>query len=187
MFWAAYTSEMKGPSYMFGKETAAKKEAAKEDLAQRNADIDAQQQLVREQFIAEQQKMPKSRRLKRIRKVQGIRFDRNKNARGGINWYHYQTYVLLPRLIPFIKEVIERYGEYYLVQDRAPAHNAWQQNELLEIQGLTILLWPGNSQDLNQIKPCWYHLKQHISKQPYPSTTKHSASKAWDVAWRDLE
>ena len=43
MFWATYTSEMKGPSYMFGKETAAEKEAAKQDLAARNADIDAQQ------------------------------------------------------------------------------------------------------------------------------------------------
>ena len=29
MFWAAYTSEMKGPSYMFDKETAAEKEAVK--------------------------------------------------------------------------------------------------------------------------------------------------------------
>ena len=41
MFWAAYTSELKGPCYMFGKEITIEKEAAKEDLAQRNADIDA--------------------------------------------------------------------------------------------------------------------------------------------------
>ena len=89
MFWAAYTSEMKGPSYMFSKETTAEKEAAKEDLAQRNADIDAQQQIVRDQFLAEQAKKPKSRRLKRIPKVQGVRWERNKNARGGIDWYRY--------------------------------------------------------------------------------------------------
>ena len=119
--------------------------------------------------------------------MQGVRYERNKNSRGGIDWYRYQTYTLLPRLIPFINETIERYDECFLVQDGAPAHNAWQQNELLEIQGLTVLPWPGNSPDLNQIEPCWYHLKQYISKQPYPPTTKQSAIEAWDVAWRDLE
>ena len=159
MFWAVYTSELKGPCYMFGKETALERKAAEENLAHRNADIDSQQQVVREQFLAEQQKKPKSRRLKRIPKVQGVRFERNKNARGGIDWYRYQTYILLPRLIPFINEVIDRYGECFLVQDGAPAHNAWQQNELFNIQGLTVLPWPGNSPDLNQIEPCWYHLK----------------------------
>ena len=85
MFWAAYTSELKGPYYMFGKETTIEKEAAKEDLAQRNADINAQQQIVREQFLTKQQKKPKIRRLKRIPKVQGVRYEQNKNSRGGIN------------------------------------------------------------------------------------------------------
>ena len=124
MFWAAYTSKMKSPTYIFDKETAAERDEAKENLADRNADIDAQQQIVREHFLAEQAKKPKSRRLKRVPKVEGIRYDRNKNSRGGIDWYRYQTYVLLPRLIPFIKEVIEAYGQYFLVQDGAPAHNA---------------------------------------------------------------
>ena len=187
MFWAAYTSELKGPSYMFSKETTAEKDQAREDLAQRNSHIDAQQQIVREHFLAEQAKKPKSRRLKRIPKVQGVRYDRNKSSKGGIDWYRYQTYVLLPRLIPFIKDVIEKYGECFLVQDGAPAHNAWQQTELLEIQGLTVLPWPGNSPDLNQIEPCWYHLKGYISKQPFAPSTKQPTIEAWDNAWRDLE
>lgn len=42
MFWAAYTAELKDLCFMFGKETAAEKKAAREDLAQRNADINAQ-------------------------------------------------------------------------------------------------------------------------------------------------
>ena len=154
MFWAAYTSELKGPSYIFSQETAAERAHAKEDLAQRNADLDAQQQVVREHFLAEQARKPKSRRLKRVPKVQGIRYNRNKNSKGGIDWYRYQTYVLLPRLIPFIKEVIEKYDECFLIQDGAPAYNAWQQNKLFDIQGLTVLPWPGNSPDLNQIEPC---------------------------------
>ena len=98
--------------------------------------------------------------------VDGVRFERSKNAKGGIDWYRHQTYVLLPRLNLFTEEVIATYCECFLVQDRAPAHNAWQQSELLDIQGLTVLPWPGNSPDLNQIEPCWYHLKQCISKSP---------------------
>lgn len=42
MFWAAYTSEMKGPSFMFSKKTTTEREEARKDLADRNADIDAQ-------------------------------------------------------------------------------------------------------------------------------------------------
>ena len=133
MFWAVYTSKIKGPSFIFGKETVAERELAKEDLARRNADIDAQQQIVREHFLAEQAKKPKSRRLKRIPKVEGVRYERNKNTKGGIDWYRYQTYVLLPRLIPFIKDIIKAYGECFLVQDGAPAHNSWQQSELFDI------------------------------------------------------
>ena len=115
IFWAVYTSQIKGPSYIFGKEIAAERELAKEDLTRRNADIDAQQQIVREYFLAEQAKKPPSRRLKRIPKVPGVRYKRNKNAKGGIDWYRYQTYILLPRLIPFIKEVIKAYSKYFLV------------------------------------------------------------------------
>ena len=89
-------------------------------------------------------------------------------------------------MIPFIKEVIEKYGECYLIQDGDPAHNAWQQNELLEIQRLTFLPWPGNSPDLNQIEPCWYHLKCYISKQPYAPTTKQPVIEAWDRSWTGL-
>ena len=73
MFWAAYTSKMKGPSYMFNKKTAAEKEAAKQDLADRNTNIDAQQQIVRDYFLAEQVKKSKSRRLKRVFKVESVR------------------------------------------------------------------------------------------------------------------
>ena len=41
MFWAVYTSKIKGPSFIFSKETVAERELAKEDLARRNTDINA--------------------------------------------------------------------------------------------------------------------------------------------------
>lgn len=32
MFWACYTSKLRGPCYMFGKETSAEKSQAQDDL-----------------------------------------------------------------------------------------------------------------------------------------------------------
>ena len=187
MFWACYTSELKGPCYMFGKESATEKQQAQEDLNDRNADYLIQEQIIKEHFLAEQAKKPKSRRRKRIPKPDGVLYERNKNAKGGIDWYRYQTYVLLPRLIPFIHEVIEKYGECFLVQDGAPAHNAWQQGELLNIPGLTVLPGPGNSPDLYQIEPCWYHLKREVSKLPHRPKTKEPTIEAFDKVWEQLD
>ena len=42
IFWGCYTSELKGPSYMSGKETTKEEEAAKEDLITRNSNYLAQ-------------------------------------------------------------------------------------------------------------------------------------------------
>ena len=163
---------------MFDKETTAEKQAAQEDLNVRNSDYLSQQQIIADHFYAEQRKKPKSRRLKRIPKPAGVLLERNKNIKSGIDQYRYQTYVLLPRLIPFIHNVIAKYSECFLVQDGAPSHNAWQQTELLDIRGLTVIPWPGNSPDLNQIEPCWYHLKRTVSKRPFRPTTKQSTIEA---------
>ena len=115
MFWGCYTSEICGPGFIFTKESALEREQAQKDLNERNVEYLAQQQIIREHFLAEQAKKPKSRRLKRILKLDGVFFKRNKNARGGINWYRYQIYVLLPRLIPFIHDIIATYGECFLI------------------------------------------------------------------------
>ncbi len=85
MFWGCYTSELRGPSFMFSKETAPERHEAQEDLNDRNADYLAQQQIIKEHFLAEQAKKPKSRRLKRIPKPEGVLLERNKNAKGGID------------------------------------------------------------------------------------------------------
>lgn len=126
MFWGYYTSQIRGPSFIFSKETAPEREEAHADLDNKNTDYHLQQQIIKEQFLAEQAGKAPSKRLKRIPKPEGVLLERNKSSRGGIDWYRYQIYVLLPGLIPFCKEVIEKYGECFLVQDGAPAHNAWQ-------------------------------------------------------------
>ena len=147
IFWGCYTAEVLGPCYMFHKESADEKNVAQEDLADKNSNYLVQQQAIREHFLAEQAKKPKSRNLKRIPKPEGVLLERKKGNKGGVDWYRYQTFVLLPQLILFMYDIIKKYGHYYLVQDGAPAHDAWQQKDLLNIKGLTILLWPGNSPD----------------------------------------
>lgn len=93
-FRGCYTAEMVGPCYMFRKETASKRRAAQDDLNHRNSEYLVQQ---------------------RVPKPEGPLLERNKNTKGGIDWYRYQTCALIPRLIPFCKEVIERYGECFPV------------------------------------------------------------------------
>ena len=186
MFWGCYTAEVRGPCYMFNKESIDEKKVAQKDLADKNSDYLVQQQVIKEHFLAEQAKKPKSRRRKRVPKPDGVLLERKKSNKGGIDWYRYQTFILLPRLIPFIHDIIDKYGHCYLVQDGAPAHNAWQQKQLLNIKGLTVLPWPGNSPDLNQIEPCWYHLKQQVSKRPFLLTKKSATAEAWDKEWEQL-
>ena len=70
---------------MFGKETAIEKEAHQADLDERNTSYHIQQQIIKEQFLAEQAKKPLRRRLKRIPKSEGTLLERNKNAKGGVD------------------------------------------------------------------------------------------------------
>ncbi|KAI4086765.1 MAG: hypothetical protein L6R37_008387 [Teloschistes peruensis] len=67
--------------------------------------------------------------------------------------YRYACVIYTDETTKSIHDVIEKYGVAYLVLDGAPAHTAWQQDKLFSIQGLTVLQWPGNSPDLNQIEP----------------------------------
>ena len=58
---------------------------AKEDLRTRNVDYLIQQQIIKEHFLAEQAKKTKSRRLKRVSTPDDVLYERNKNAKGGID------------------------------------------------------------------------------------------------------
>ena len=80
MFWGCYTAEVLGPCYMFDKESADEKKVA-QDLADKNSDYLVQQQVIREHFLAEQAKKPKSRRRKRIPKPDGVLFKRKKGTK----------------------------------------------------------------------------------------------------------
>lgn len=151
---------------IFDEETQEEKETAQANITTRNSPYQAALLQEQARLADENSRRPKSRHLKCPRKPNEPRYKRGDRSRGGIDWYRYQEQV------PFIKKIIRTYGHCYLVQDRAPAHNAWPQSEYLNIQRLTILPWPSNSPDLNQIKPCWYHLKRQVTTVPFRQSNK---------------
>ncbi|EFW21775.1 conserved hypothetical protein [Coccidioides posadasii str. Silveira] len=67
--------------------------------------------------------------------------------------------VLLAKLFPFVKECLESQPNTVVLEDGAPAHTHFYQQELYNIHKINHLLWPGNSPDLNMIEPAWMWLK----------------------------
>ena len=151
-----------------------------------NSEYKIAQKLLEEEFHAENARRPPSRRRKRIPKPDMRKLERKKGRKGGIDWYRYQARILKERLLPFCQEIIKQYGQCYLIQDGASPHTAWQQDKILEIEGLYQMEWPANSPDLNQIEPAWFHLKVQISKLPYRVTNKDVCCQAWDTVWSEL-
>ncbi|KAL8636356.1 MAG: hypothetical protein Q9228_006235, partial [Teloschistes exilis] len=83
--------------------------------------------------------------------------------------------------------IMEKYGEAFLVLDGASSHNAKEQKELFSIPGLTVLEWPGNSPDPNQIEPAWYDIKRSITKRGGGVASKAKTIELWEGVWKDLE
>ena len=52
--------------------------------------------------------------------------------------------------------------------------------------GITRMIWPGNSPDLNMIELAWFHLKRVITRRRALST-RTEVTAAWIQAWEELE
>ena len=187
MFWGAFSAECRGPYHIWARETTDEKNAAQEDLKEMNVDYDIEAQILREQHHAEQQLKPKSRRRKTVPKPEGKRKQRRKGLKGGVDWYRYRTDVLLPKLLPFCREIIGKYGACYLLEDGASPHIAWENVKEYDIEDLHRIPWPANSPDLNMIEQAWYHLKRRVTQLPFIVSTIPSTKDAYQQAWQNLE
>ena len=76
--------------------------------------------------------------------------------KGGIDWYRYQTIILLKKLIPFAQECKLTRPNTIVQEDKAPSHISSYQDQVFLDATILRLIWPGNSPDLNIIEPCWY-------------------------------
>lgn len=108
-----------------------------------------------------------------------------RGLKGGIDWYRYQTMILKPKLIPFALECKKDRPNTVVQEDKAPSHNHWIQNRVYDAAGVSKLLWPGNSPDLNMIEPCWFWMKKETTKKGAPQN-RATAIKVWEECWYNM-
>ena len=99
--------------------------------------------------------------------------------KGGIDWYRYQTVILIKKLIPFAQFC----GPESIVQeDRAPSHVSKYQEQIFMDASVLRMVWCSNSPDLNQIEPCWWWMKRRTTRKGCPRT-KAILTKVWTRCW----
>jgi hypothetical protein len=99
----------------------------------------------------------------------------------GVDWYRYQHEVLLLKLLPFAKKCQQAHS-VIVQEDKAPAHNHFDQHRVFSVYAVERLLWCGNSPDLNAIEPCWYWMKRQTTKKG-PPKSRAEAVKVWTACW----
>jgi hypothetical protein len=105
----------------------------------------------------------------------------------GVDWYRYQTQVLIPKLFPFAKECMKDRPGTIVQEDKAPAHAHHDQARIYNIYEIQRLLWCSNSPDLNAIEPCWFWMKRQTTKKGAPQS-RTEAVKIWEACWyKDLQ
>ncbi len=106
MFWGCFSYEEKGPCHCWIPETAAEKKQAEKEIEELNEELEP---LAREQWELSTAMARLGLRTKPGRKPEWKWNKKNgklQRAQGsGIDWYRYQTKVLLPKLLPFAKGV----------------------------------------------------------------------------------
>ena len=77
-----------------------------------------------------------------------------RSGKGGIDWYHYQKFILILKLLLFTQTYMRSRLQIIVVEDGAPSHACKYQESIYMAADILKMLWPGNSPDLNMIEPC---------------------------------
>jgi hypothetical protein len=106
MFWGSFSYDKKGPCHCWGPETATEKRTAECEIAELNKDLEKDAKKVWE-MITKMSRLglrnkPGRAPVWKWNSAAG-KLSRAK-SRGGIDWYRYWKFILLPKLIPFAKE-----------------------------------------------------------------------------------
>ncbi|KAH6976882.1 hypothetical protein EDB80DRAFT_739016, partial [Ilyonectria destructans] len=124
----SFSYDKKGPCHCWTPETAAEKKAATDEELK---------PLIREEWEL-------SNRLRRLhlRQLPGPkpmwRWNSNtgkltRGVKGGIDWYRYQTIILIPKMFPFAKECTKTRPQTVVQEDKAPAHNHYIQQRVYNL------------------------------------------------------
>jgi transposase len=186
MFWGCFSYDKKGPCHCWTPETNKEKEAASAWIDELNEKLEPIKK-------AEWELENGIRRLN-LRNKPGRRPQWKWNTKtgklsrrdgSGIDWYRYQTIILLPKLIPFAKECKADRPRTVVQEDKAPSHDHYVQSYIYSLHDVKKILWCGNSPDLNAIEPCWPWMKRATTKRGAPKN-RVEGIQAWEQCWKDL-
>ena len=188
MFWGCFSWDKKGPCHIWTTETAHERKEADKELIQLNEALEpalkAEWEISTAMRRMDLRRRPPSTKPRwRFTKKNGKLVREAK--KGGIDWYRYWKYILLPKLIPFAKECEKDRPNTVVQEDNAPSHAHRHQDTVYILYDVVRLLWPGNSPDLNAIEPAWWWLKRSTTAQGAPANRK-AMERAWYQAWREL-
>ncbi|KJZ76058.1 hypothetical protein HIM_04514 [Hirsutella minnesotensis 3608] len=181
MFWACFAYDHKGPSYVWGEETASQTKAYAAEVLKWNKENEAR--LKQEWEITNdmrrinlRRKPPGKKPEWKFTKANG-RWERK--TKGGIDSLRYKHEVLLPLFFPFLESLP---GDDWLAQeDNAASHAQRRNRELWHQKGFKTANWPPNSPDLSPIEPAWFMLKCITSKKKI--TSRATLINTWKKAW----
>lgn len=186
MFWGCFSYDTKGPCHCWAPESAQDRRLAEAYIERLNEELEP---AAKAQWELNTQMARLGLRQKPGRQPQW-RWNRKhgrlaRTSKGGIDWYAYQTKVLVPKLIPFALACNAERPGTLVQEDKAPAHNHYIQQHIYSQYQVQRLLWPGNSPDLNPIEPAWPWMKRRTTKKGAPKS-RQEAITAWLAAWQEL-
>jgi hypothetical protein len=106
----------------------------------------------------------------------------NSNGKGGyfiqiVSANDYIQIILLPKLLPFVKECMIDRLNIIVQEDKALSHAFKHQKLVFMNVDVLRLSWSSNSSDLNMIEPCWPWMKRHAPR------SRAAVDKAWPECW----
>jgi transposase len=123
MFWGCFSYEKKGPCHCWKPETKKEKEYSIKKINEMNELL--------EPILKEEWELLNGIRRMDLRKKPGRapkwqwNEKNGKLIRGkgtGIDWWRYQSQILIPKLIPFAKECMKDRPQTLVQEDKAPSH-----------------------------------------------------------------
>lgn len=89
--------------------------------------------------------------------------------KGGIDWFLYRKFILLPHLYKFYEEVRVTNAEatVWLIEDNVPSHSKAVEvcRKDKEERGIKEVDWPANSPDLHPIEEVWFYTDEMLESQ----------------------
>jgi transposase len=186
MFWGCFSYDYKGPCHVWKPETAQEKKDAAIKINALNIALEPE---MREQWELTTSMRRIGLRNKPGKAPQWRWTEKNgkltRRGGGGIDWWRYQTQVLMPKLLPFAKQCMEARPGTLVQEDKAPSHAHHAQIAVYSKEGVNRIIWCGNSPDLNAIEPAWPWIKRKTTKKGAPKS-RAEAARVWQKAWDDL-